>query len=596
MAPQTRRLAVALFATLVVLAGSVVHAAPWEDVYREATRLYRADRWGDAAPLFERARALNPNETGGVQISGNDRVPYLPSYFLGDALAHLGNCTAALEAWRIAEQTAGVRGDRGMRTRIAAGREKCGPAAAPTPDPFPRALADVEAAQTQATEARQAFTRAAGADAAATEASKSLSNAQAQAERALNAAGARLSQLRQSKNAATAGEVTREFTAAAGQYRQLTQQLQAAISDAAGRYDAAHRSAQASLNEAADAEKSAAAANAPAAALQPVRTQLADARTAFDEAGRTRNADGMLSVQRQAAKARDDFRAAEALGRQTQGALVTARAAVAQAQTVSRRLDEVLAGKPASAAAVSARERLGRAAQRIGGGTPSASDVTAAASDASGARLVLEHEVDTLVVAQFAAMAAAVQLRLDAAAREFERLETSMKSEQVHATADETRRSSDARAQLQRARQRFDVARAARDSAGLTEVQQTAETLSTAVAQLRRAFELRLGSATGVPAELIAAAREFFAGRYDTARTALAGARLSDKSPGVKVQASLFKAATLFGLYVRGGERDGALKREASAAVAECRALVPAFTPDPHAFSPRFIRFFQAPW
>jgi hypothetical protein len=51
----------------------------------------------------------------------------------------------------------------------------------------------------------------------------------------------------------------------------------------------------------------------------------------------------------------------------------------------------------------------------------------------------------------------------------------------------------------------------------------------------------------------------------------------------------------LFGLYVRGGERDAALRQGAAAAVSECHRLQPSFAPDPKAFSPRFRRFFQSP-
>jgi tetratricopeptide (TPR) repeat protein len=92
------------------------------------------------------------------------------------------------------------------------------------------------------------------------------------------------------------------------------------------------------------------------------------------------------------------------------------------------------------------------------------------------------------------------------------------------------------------------------------------------------------------PPALVAAARMFFTGNYERASARLQGATFTGKHA---VPAELLRAASAYGLYVTGGERDKNLLERARNHVRLCRRLRPEFTPAPRDFSPRFIAFYR---
>ena len=97
--------------------------------------------------------------------------------------------------------------------------------------------------------------------------------------------------------------------------------------------------------------------------------------------------------------------------------------------------------------------------------------------------------------------------------------------------------------------------------------------------------------------ELVSATTPYFAGNYAAAKTALSRLNYPDGDPGARfsTQMRLFLAAASYAQYVVGGQRDLTLLKEAEANVRGCRRLAsPGFQPDPRAFSPRFIRFFNS--
>ena len=94
--------------TAVLLAPVPARAQSADTVFIAAVKAFRAEQWSQAASMFERARSMKANESGRVQISGNDVVEYLPSFYLGQALLQMKNCSGALEAWRVAEQVPGA--------------------------------------------------------------------------------------------------------------------------------------------------------------------------------------------------------------------------------------------------------------------------------------------------------------------------------------------------------------------------------------------------------------------------------------------------------------------------------------------------------
>ena len=55
----------------------------------------------------------------------------------------------------------------------------------------------------------------------------------------------------------------------------------------------------------------------------------------------------------------------------------------------------------------------------------------------------------------------------------------------------------------------------------------------------------------------------------------------------------LFRAAALYHLFVRSGEKDQALRTRALAEIEACKRLNSQFAPDTRAFAPRFITFYQ---
>lgn len=95
----------------------------------------------------------------------------------------------------------------------------------------------------------------------------------------------------------------------------------------------------------------------------------------------------------------------------------------------------------------------------------------------------------------------------------------------------------------------------------------------------------------GPPEALRAAARAYFNGDYGAVLGALSGQELEDEA--VAAQALLFRAAARYALYLLGGEQEEALAEEAREEVAFCRRLAPDLAPDPAAFSPRFVAFFE---
>lgn len=93
------------------------------------------------------------------------------------------------------------------------------------------------------------------------------------------------------------------------------------------------------------------------------------------------------------------------------------------------------------------------------------------------------------------------------------------------------------------------------------------------------------------PAELLAGARAFFGAEYAQAVALLAGA---DNLPGkAGAQGLMLRAAARHALYLIGGERDPDLLAHAQADARASRRLDPQVSPDPLAFSPRFLDLFK---
>ena len=97
----------------------------------------------------------------------------------------------------------------------------------------------------------------------------------------------------------------------------------------------------------------------------------------------------------------------------------------------------------------------------------------------------------------------------------------------------------------------------------------------------------------GVHEMLEQGARLFFSGEHQQALAALDSQALADAP--LQLQVRLLRAASLYHLFVRSGEKDEALRTRAVSEVEACKRLEPNFQPDPRAFAPRFLAFYQNP-
>jgi len=91
---------------------------------------------------------------------------------------------------------------------------------------------------------------------------------------------------------------------------------------------------------------------------------------------------------------------------------------------------------------------------------------------------------------------------------------------------------------------------------------------------------------------LEAGAKLYFTGEYQQAIAELEPLKTMNDAP-LQIHAHLFRAASLYALYVRSGEKNQAQRTEALAEIQRCKEIDPAFQPNSKYFSPRFVSVFQ---
>jgi hypothetical protein len=143
------------------------------------------------------------------------------------------------------------------------------------------------------------------------------------------------------------------------------------------------------------------------------------------------------------------------------------------------------------------------------------------------------------------------------------------------------------------ARRRFDSARKTENVQGVQEaVRLASEARMQLDALLRILVPLTLRD-RGVVAALEDGARYYLDGQYQKALDALG-------PPGqltnvlLQVHVHVFRAASLYALYLSSGQSNQALRAQASDEVQRSREIDPAFRPSRRAFTPRFISFYEA--
>lgn len=81
------------------------------ELYRQAIAAKNRHRWQEALALFRQAISLDPIDSGDrVNITGFGNIePYLPHYYAGVALMHLGDARGALAEMELSEQHGGIQ-------------------------------------------------------------------------------------------------------------------------------------------------------------------------------------------------------------------------------------------------------------------------------------------------------------------------------------------------------------------------------------------------------------------------------------------------------------------------------------------------------
>jgi hypothetical protein len=146
------------------------------------------------------------------------------------------------------------------------------------------------------------------------------------------------------------------------------------------------------------------------------------------------------------------------------------------------------------------------------------------------------------------------------------------------------------RIQLQR---RFDNSRKTESIAGVEDVMRLATEIRTKIDALIQMFGPASLRDRGVHPALEQASRLYFSGEYQQVLSALDPLG-SAVNVLLQVHVHLFRAASLYALYVRTGEANQKMRTDALAEIQRCKEIDPGFRPSSKAFSPRFISFFES--
>ena len=532
--------------------------ADYRESFSQGIRAYRAENWRATAVLMQQALREQPRETGRVQITGNETVPYLPSFYLGDALLRQGDCAGALTAFERARNTAAAN-NRSWLVRMDLARQTCGgKAPAPPARPPDAAPAIAQAAQAvgEATTVRDRLNkvkeREFGPEALAA-ASADISAAAA----TLNGAETRLGRARQTNDIQEAKEAERLATTAVGQFKE------------------AEVSVEENLRRLGDAAAKAreAAKSKPVPPPAPVNPAPTPPPPTVAPATDPREAEKQQRLQ---------------------NAARTASTALRQAQQVAASYGAASVGRQLPKALQDATAELNSVAEIVRrGAKASEAELTTAAGTANRIRTLFERERDAALSRDLGESARAAETLLTSAGTSLKTLRDLAQSTGGRPAALDPAVLTPHERELARLRERMGGA-SARDREVVRQTVASARALDERLSEMVRTYGKQAAADSGVPPDLLQGAQAFFSGRYQDAVTQLESLRLpAGASSGVRLQAHLLRAAALFSTWALDREQDDQRRQAAAAAVAECRRLAPQFRPDPTVFSPRFVRFYQ---
>ena len=146
--------------------------------------------------------------------------------------------------------------------------------------------------------------------------------------------------------------------------------------------------------------------------------------------------------------------------------------------------------------------------------------------------------------------------------------------------------------QVDTLRRRFERARKAEDLAALAETTRLTLEAQKGLTGLITTFGPITLRERGVHESLEEGARLYLNGEYQQALSALEPLTSQTDVP-LHVHAHVFRAAALYALFVRSGESNAQLRKDALAEIAQTKQLNASFQPSPRAFSPRFLSLYH---
>ncbi|HEY3160184.1 MAG TPA: hypothetical protein VGJ78_14560 [Vicinamibacterales bacterium] len=340
-----------------------------------------------------------------------------------------------------------------------------------------------------------------------------------------------------------------------------------------------------------------------------IGTDLMMARTRLDAGTRTRSAPDFEAARAAATRAANGLRAFE-------GALNASIENLSAVQRQAREVDQVINGAESNDRAIDAlkealpqsltatrqngRDLLARARDQVRTGerTQNIAAVTEASQSAQQAAAILEQ---VLIEATKIARGALEHELADAGAAASEALSfldsslatlvTLFRDKPAMVTPDVQAQRDALDKRVTAIRRRVEAAQKSQNAGALKEAARLAADARTDLEKLVTSFGPLSLRTRGVQAALEDGARQFFAGEYRQALATLDSESLTDAP--LQLHVHLFRAAALYHLFVRSGEKDQALRTRALAEIDACRKLNSQFTPDSRAFAPRFLAFYQ---
>ena len=529
-----RQLRTSLYACLTATMLLSIPAAAQDDAFRNGLGARGDKKWAEVVVQMRSAIQMNGAESTRKIRTGFlrlDGVEYLPHFYLGEALFYLGDCTSAVNEWAESQRQGAVNVRRDLVALMQGWYAECARKGVVLPGEFEPLVERAESAISEASSsAREVFDRA---------------------------------------------QKIPDLWKPGQEFRTRYERARAQVETANTKLASGKRTRSASdLNES--------------------RTAAEDARSTFAQMNTE-----LIRVA--------DLRAALSnVAEDAEQALLAAAAA-------ERAINQLLSAGSATAALPPALQALrqkavdliARARTRLTAGEKSEDaavlqEAQKLAHDASSAITDVRDQVARLVSAAtdraFAQEVSVASQVFSAAAQAMDSVVRATTGNAATVRPDTLKEQEDARRLLEDGRRRFDAARRKQDLAGIKDaagVAAEARDRLTALLATIAPVELTLEQ-RGVHPALVSASRHYLSGQYREALAALDDPALATPGVPLEIHLHLFRAASLFALYINSAPADDALRSRAEAEIRRCRALDASFRPDSRAFSPRFLRFFEA--